>query len=423
MKIAVPELALILLVGPAGSGKSTFARAHFKPTEVISSDYCRALVSDNEGDQSSTPDAFELLHTVVRLRLRRGRLTVVDAVNARPVDRRPLLRRARELDCAAVAIVFDLPDQICVERDRRRPGRSVGERVIGQQREELRRSLATLDDEGFDQIYVFNTPEAVEEAVVKRTPLPVNRRWERGPLDVIGDVHGCRLELVELLRRLGYRWEGDMDGSSPAPKHPAGRKTVFVGDLVGGGPDPAGVLRLVMGMVESRSALSVRGDHDHRLLHRLQARRARPAPGLELFLAQVVAEPALKSSAVPFLESLPSHYVFDRGALVVTHAGIKSWMVGRDSPRVRRFSLNGDMTGEARELGPAVDPAWARSYAGRAIVVYGHTPVPEARWARRTINIDTGCVFGGRLTALRYPEMELVSVPAARAYELAAAAG
>src|SRR5262252_1030284 len=126
VRIEIPELALLMLVGPAGAGKTTFARARFKPTEVVSSDFCRALVADDEADQSATPAAFELLHLIVRLRLRRRRLTVVDAVNARPVDRRPLLALAREHDCAAVALVFNLPDEVCVRRDRARPGRSVG---------------------------------------------------------------------------------------------------------------------------------------------------------------------------------------------------------------------------------------------------------------------------------------------------------
>src|ERR1700736_6074280 len=136
-------------MGPAGAGKSTFAKAHFKPTEVVSSDVCRALVADEESDQTATAAAFQLLHLIVRLRLSRRRLTVVDAVNARPEDRRPLLELAREHDCAAVAIVFDLPEEVCAERDAGRTGRKVGLRPIQLQRRELTRSLGPLPGEGF----------------------------------------------------------------------------------------------------------------------------------------------------------------------------------------------------------------------------------------------------------------------------------
>ena len=412
MKIAVPELALVVLVGAAGSGKSTWARARFKPTEVVSSDFCRSMVSDDEDDQAATPAAFELLHTVVRLRLRRRRLTVVDAVNARPADRRPLLLLAHEHDCAAVAVVLDAPVEVCVERDRARPGRTVGGRAIHAQHEEVRRSLPGLRQEGFDEVHVLG-PGAMEQAEVRRVPLPVNRRWDRGPFDVIGDVHGCSAELIELLRRLGYRVQPGRDGPQAALAHPEGRRAVFVGDLVDRGPDTPGVLRLVQAMVRAGTALCVRGNHDDKLLRALRGRPVRVAHGLELSLDQLARAPDVRAGAVEFLESLPSHYVLDRGALVVTHAGIKSSMQGRDSPRVRRFALYGETTGEVDEVGLPVRLDWARDYHGRAIVVYGHATVDEPRWERRTLNVDTGCVFGGRLTALRYPELELVSVEAA----------
>src|SRR2546429_8119251 len=128
MRIEVPRRALVVMVGAAGSGKSTFARAQFKPTQVISSDFCRALVSDDEGDQSATPAAFEVLHLIASLRLRRGRLTVVDAVSCRPADRRPLLELAAANDCPAVAVGLDPDPDLCVRRDRERGGRTGGGR-------------------------------------------------------------------------------------------------------------------------------------------------------------------------------------------------------------------------------------------------------------------------------------------------------
>src|SRR5207247_2665940 len=125
---------------------------------------------------------------------------------------------------------------------------------------------------------------------------------------------------------------------------------------------------------------------------------------------------AARNEAVLFLDSLVSHYVFDDGNLVVAHAGMKEEMQGRGSGKVRDFALYGETTGETDEFGLPVRWNWAAEYRGEAIVVYGHTPIPEPEWLNRTINIDTGCAFGRRLTALRYPEKELVSVPARAVY-------
>ena len=412
MEIVLPEFSLVVLVGPAGAGKSTFARDHFKPTEVVSSDFFRGLVADNEKDQTATDAAFQVLHLVAGLRLRRRRLTVVDAVNSKPEDRRPLLDLARDQDCAAIALVFDVPEEVCAERDSQR-WRTVGRRAIETQREQVVRSLPGLRSEGFAEVHILDA-EAAGQAVVKRVPLAVNRRRERGPFDVIGDVHGCSGELDQLLADLGYR-PADADGGAVLV-HPAGRKAVFVGDLVDRGPDTPGVLRRVMAMVAARSALCVAGNHDDKLRRALLGGPVRVSYGLEASLRQLEDDPGLKPAACRYLAGLPSHFVLDGGALVVAHAGIKSGMQGRESARIRRFTRYGESTGQVDEEGYPVRLDWARDYRGRAVVVYGHTPVADPAWRGRTINIDTGCVFGGRLTALRYPEMELISVPARARY-------
>jgi protein phosphatase len=411
--IHLPEFSLVVLVGAAGAGKSTFAREHFKATEVVSSDFCRALVADDERDQTATDAAFQVLHLVAALRLRRRRLTVIDAVNSRPEDRRPLLELARDHDSAAVAIVFDVPEELSAERDAAR-GRTVGRAAIETQRTHVSHSVPGLRAEGFAEVHVLDAA-AAQRSVVKRFPLAVNRRRERGPFDLIGDVHGCSAELDQLLVELGYQPAGDGHGRG-ALVHPAGRKAVFVGDLVDRGPDTPGVLRRVMAMVSARSAMCVAGNHDDKLRRALLGHPVRVAHGLEASLRQLEGDAALRHEAGRFLGSLPSHYVLDRGALVVAHAGIKSGMQGRESGRIRRFTLYGETTGETDEYGFPVRLDWTRDYRGRAVVVYGHTPVADPSWRARTINIDTGCVFGGRLTALRYPEMELVSVPARARY-------
>src|SRR5438128_276018 len=298
MNITIPELSLVVLIGPSGCGKSSFAREHFKATEVLSSDFCRGLVSDDENSQEATNDAFDVLHYVARKRLAAGRLTVVDATNVQPEARKPLVALAREFHVLPVAIVLNLPEKVCHERNQSRPDRQFGPHVIRNQAQQLRRSLRGLEREGFRHVFVLSSPEEVSSVTIVRQPLWNNLKHEHGPFDIIGDVHGCFDELQELLEELGYE-VNSQDGAvgSLHVQHPQGRKVIFLGDLVDRGPNSTGVLQLAMDMV-----------------------------------------------------------------------------------------------------------------------VYGHTPVPEPDWLNRTINIDTGCAFGGKLTALRYPEKELVSVPAAYTY-------
>jgi len=141
------------------------------------------------------------------------------------------------------------------------------------------------------------------------------------------------------------------------------------------------------------------------------------AHGFEVTVEQLEGEsPEFKQRVRNFLRRLPHHLVLDGGRLVVAHAGLPEEYQGRDSPAVRRIALFGVTSGEVDERGLPIRVNWAREYRGRAYVVYGHTPVTDAVWINRTLNIDTGCVFGNRLTALRYPEMEVVSVQAHHVY-------
>lgn len=413
MKITIPELSLVVLVGASGSGKSTFAARHFKPTEVLSSDACRGLVSDDQNDQGATKAAFEVLHFIASRRLEAGKLTVVDATNVQREARRPLVELARSQHVLPVAIVFDLPEKLCIERNASRSDRDFGPHVIRQQRSQLRRSIRGLEREGFRRVSVLRTPEEVDAAEVEREPAWTDRRWDHGPFDIIGDVHGCCDELVALLAKLGY--ELSEDGSTA--HHPEGRKAVFLGDLVDRGPKTPEVVRLVMGMFASGSALCVPGNHENKLVRALRGRNVQVTHGLAESLAQLGAgPPEFRHQAAEFLDGLISHLVLDDGRLVVAHAGMREEMQGRASAAVRAFALYGETTGEIDEFGLPVRYPWALEYRGKAAVVYGHTPVPEPEWLNNTINVDTGCVFGGKLTALRYPERELISVPAGRTY-------
>jgi protein phosphatase len=415
VKITIPELSLVLLVGPSGSGKSTFARRHFKPTEVLSSDFCRGLVADNENDQTVTGEAFEILHFIARKRLALGRLTVIDATNVQPESRKSLVEVAREFHVLPVALVFNFPEKVCQERNRNRPDRDFGPHVIRNQSQQLRRSLRGLEREGFRHVHVFGAPADIEGLEIERQPLWNNLRHEQGPFDIIGDVHGCFDEMNTLLQQLGYTVESE--GAEYRVVPPDGRKAVFVGDLVDRGPKIPEVLRLVMGMVKAGTAFCVPGNHDVKLMRKLRGKDVKITHGLADSLAQLEREsPEFKREVGDFIDDLVSHYVFDDGRLVVAHAGMKEAMQGRGSGAARSFALFGETTGETDDYGLPVRYNWAAEYRGKAMVVYGHTPVREPEWLNRTIDIDTGCVFGGKLTALRYPEKELVSVPALREY-------
>jgi protein phosphatase len=424
VELAIPKLSLVVLIGPSGSGKSTFARKHFLPTEVLSSDYCRGLVADDENDQAATNDAFEILHFIAGKRLAAGRLAVVDATNVQLESRKPLVALAREYHCLPVAIVFNLPERVCQDRNRNRADRNFGPHVIGQQRSQMRRSLGTLRREGFRHVFVLESEQEVTEATVVRVPLWNDKREEHGPFDIIGDVHGCCEELETLLAQLGYeprQGPADPVWGDRSFQHPGGRKVVFLGDIVDRGPKVVEALRLVRNMVAAGAALCVPGNHDMKLMRKLAGKDVQITHGLAESVAQIDALPTeirgeFVKQAGEFLDRLVSHYVLDAGKLVVAHAGMKQEMQGRGSGAVRDFALYGETTGETDEFGLPVRYDWAAEYRGPASVVYGHTPVPEAEWLNRTINIDTGCVFGGKLTALRWPERELASVPALQTY-------
>lgn len=420
MKLKIPELAVVALVGPSGSGKSTFARKHFRATEVLSSDFCRGLVSDDENSQVATNDAFEVLHFIASKRLAAGKLVVIDATNVQPEARKPIVALARQFHCIPAAIVFDLPEKLCQERNRNRPDRDFGPHVIRQQSRQLRNALRLLEREGFRHVHILRSPEEIDAAEIVREPLWNNLKHEHGPFDIIGDVHGCFDELVDLLQQLGYSVEAQADGDASKKylvKPPEGRKAVFLGDLVDRGPKIPQVLRSVMSMVEAGTAMCVPGNHDIKLMRKLRGKDVQITHGLADSLEQLDKETAeFRAKAVEFIDDLVSHYVLDDGKLVVAHAGMREEMQGRGSGKVRQFALYGETTGETDEFGLPVRYNWAAEYRGRATVVYGHTPVPQPDWLNRTINIDTGCVFGGSLTALRYPEKELVSVPARATY-------
>ena len=414
--LKIPELSLVVLVGASGSGKSTFARRHFKPTEIVSSDTCRGLISDDETDLECSEDAFDLLFYIAAKRMDRGKLTVIDATNVNPKDRAKLIKLARNHHFLPVAIVLDMDWQDCHDRNKTRPDRQFGKHVVIRHTKALRNNLRDLRKaEGFTNVHYLKGIKEIEAVTIERQPLWNNKKREHGPFDIIGDVHGCFDELAALVAKLGYTISHD-DGHY-AVSHPEGRKLVFLGDLVDRGPKVPEVLRFVMQTTAAEQAFCVIGNHEDKLKRALNGRKVRISHGLRQSLDQLEHEDETFREAVKkFLDGLISHYVFDDGRLCAAHAGIKEAFIGRGGPAIRQFCLYGETTGETDSYGLPVRYPWAQDYRGETLVVYGHTPIPEPEWINNTINVDTGCVFGGNLSALRYPEKEIVSVPAAQVY-------
>ncbi|SMF77421.1 polynucleotide 3'-phosphatase/polynucleotide 5'-hydroxyl-kinase/polynucleotide 2',3'-cyclic phosphate phosphodiesterase [Streptomyces sp. Amel2xC10] len=322
--------------------------------------------------------------------------------------RRKLVELAREHDVLPIAVVLDVPEEVCAVRNAARTDRAdMPRRVIQRHIRELRRSLRHLEREGFRKVHVLRGVEDVDSATVVTEKRFNDLTHLTGPFDIIGDIHGCSSELEALLGKLGYT-----DGV-----HPEGRQAVFVGDLVDRGPDSPAVLRRVMAMVKSGNALCVPGNHENKYGRHLKGRKVQHTHGLAETVEQMAGESEeFRTEVREFIDSLVSHYVLDGGRLVVCHAGLPEKYHGRTSGRVRSHALYGETTGETDEFGLPVRYPWAEDYRGRAAVVYGHTPVPEATWLNNTICLDTGAVFGGKLTALRWPERELVDVPAERVW-------
>lgn len=415
-RLVVPDPSLVLLVGAAGAGKSTFATRHFAPTEVVSSDACRAMVADDPNDQSVTPAAFELVHRIVHHRLRVGRFTVVDATNLTREGRRPLRDLAVRHNLPVAAVVLDVPGAELHARNAARAERTLPAAALARQLDQLTRALRDLAEEHLVALHHLNSIDAIDAASLLRMPLPSDARHRRGPFDIVGDVHGCRDELVDLLGRLGYPVRPTTNGPR-VDHHPDGRTLVFVGDLVDRGPAILDSLRLVMAAVDDGVAVALLGNHEEKLARALRGRNVRVNHGLGASLAELTAlPPDQRASIAGWIDSLPTHLVLDGEALVVAHAGLAERFHGRWSAAERRFAIYGDVTGRTDEHGRPERLPWFDDYEGDALVVYGHTPAERAVEHNNTICVDTGCVFGGSLSALRYPEREVVSVPARRRY-------
>jgi len=377
VKITIPDFCLVAVVGASTESTTAFMRRHFAAEEIL--------------DRSS-----ETWPLIAADRLARRELVAINASETVTQQQIDLLRLAKKFYAQPVAIVLCTP----------------GDRA------DLR-LVRSLEATGFKPTHPI-APQDAEAVSITRERLPPDLRHEHGPFDIIGDVHGCADELTELMQRLGYnklRITGVGPDRRAEVETPPGRRLIFVGDFVDRGPRSPDVLRIAMSMVEKGQAFAVPGNHDVKFLRWLRGANVRLTHGLDKTVAQFSEESGrFRAQVREFLLSLPSHLWLEDGRLVVAHGGILEEMIGRESEAVREFCLYGDTDGETDETGLVVRYHWAANYRGETTIVYGHTPVPQADWVNNTLCIDTGCVFGGKLTALRWPEREVVSVPSAQMY-------
>ncbi len=409
---SMPRTTLLVLCGAPGSGKSTFASHHFRESMIVSADRCRYLVSDYETNMGASREAFKLFYYTIERRLSLGRMTVADSTAITRRARGKLLKIGKKYGFNTVLLIFNIPVELCLARNEERE-RQVIHPVISRMQKALRQTLKVAHNEGFDSVHILTGEDLGDPSFSIET-----RRHEvslPGPFDIIGDIHGCFEELVMLLTALGYRRRFNYY------IHPEGRKAVFLGDLTDRGPRCVDSFWLVNSMVDSGNALYVPGNHCRKLYRFLIGKNVRMAHGLEKTVSELKKlsdseREYFKDEFTRLYGEAPPYLILDRGKLIVTHGGIKEDMIGKVNERVRSFCLFGDTTGETTEDGLPVRRDWAREYKGKALVVYGHTPVAKAEFINNTINIDRGCVLGGKLTVLRYPEREIVQVPALAAY-------
>ncbi|MCZ7861156.1 polynucleotide kinase-phosphatase [Agrobacterium salinitolerans] len=418
-EITLNELGLVLLVGSTGSGKTSLASRLFDPTESVSLDACRALVSGDAEDQSATRDASDVAERIVEARLRRRLLTVVDATNVRHEDRQRWIAAAERTHSLVTAIVLDPGMSFCHKHARKREGTRYNPRAVEQHHTLLSRDKRKLGKAfGIRNSFWLSSSEEIDSATVVRRRSFNDLRDISGPFDIIGDIHGMTDELEALLTKLGwsFSWSGEGEDRAVALSHPEGRKLVFVGDAVDRGPRSLDALRVMRSAIESGVGYAVASNHDARISRWLRGQAVSEGGGIETTQAEFDGlSGAFRVSMGEFIDALPAHYVFDGGNLVVAHAGIEEEMILGASKAMREFAVYGPKTPPDAE-GRSARVDWAKGYRGKATVVYGHVACEEAAWFNNTICIDTAAVYGRELTALRWPEKELVSVPASRAY-------
>ncbi|MBY7143122.1 bis(5'-nucleosyl)-tetraphosphatase PrpE [Virgibacillus sp. NKC19-3] len=235
-------------------------------------------------------------------------------------------------------------------------------------------------------------------------------------IDVIGDVHGCTEELHELFKALGY-WK-----QNKIYIHPDARIPIFLGDITDRGPASIQVINLIYDMVVvHHKAKYVPGNHCNKLYRYFLGNNVQIRHGLETTVAEYNAcskkeQERIKRKFMTLVEQAPLYLQIPEVQAIVAHAGIKESYIGHADKKVESFVLYGDVTGNTDMHGRPIRKDWAQDYHGSEWIVYGHTPVNKPRIVNKTINIDTGCVFGNALSAFRLPEEKIIAVPSNQPY-------
>ncbi len=383
--IKIPEKCVIAIIGAPKSGKSTFANKYFQSDEIVSSDMLGITNQQN--------------------------ITVFDDRNISKIDRQRIINVAKRTNREAIAIILDLPIEVLLERNKKLPYPKPKNKEIISLSKNIKDVEKTILEESFAKVYVLNSQEEIDELEIIREKLPCNKKDINGPFDIIGDIHGCNKPLNQLLQQLGYQ-KDDNDTFY----HPEGRIAIFAGDMVDKGTGNMATLKIVINMVNNGTGMAVIGNHDDRLLRYLTGNEVDTTHGMQNTIAELKNQPeSFKVEILNFLQNLPSHLVLDEEKLVVVHAAIKPEFINKNSKAVREFCMYGQTEGDLNSFEvPTRIFEWTKSFTGKTTIVYGHTPSWEVKKLSNTYCVDTGCVLGHKLTALRYPEMEIVNVDNAK---------
>jgi protein phosphatase len=276
----------------------------------------------------------------------------------------------------------------------------------------------------------IHSPDPLRVIRSTSEPMPPLRwgdlREEAASYDIIGDIHSCADEFEALLRELGYdfRWSEEAGERVAHMTAPPGRKLILLGDLIDRGPKSADVLRLAMAALKHKCGYIVMGNHDLYLAQWMRGANLPINPGIAQTLDQLSRESeTFLRKALDAISMLPTYLWLDGGKLCVSHAGMRGDLLGKSTPEAYDHAINGDEP--LRNATQTYDCSlhWSSSYRGETAMVYGHFRIAEALWVNNTMCLDTACVYGGKLTALRWPERELVAVPAQKRYTYSRARG
>lgn len=400
----IAENALIIFMGLDQEAMKDYANLHFPGISFIDTTLCKDLLS-NLDSKNEIEDA-QIFNFLIEWVDHRTALETATIVGGNWLD----IHQRKNL--LAIAAKNHVEIGLLIFTDKMKQPKFSTSLI-----KRFYAAIQNLKQEGFKKIWVLNHISQLQTPMFQFSALPVNFKDFQGPFDVIGDVHGCFKELQALILQLDYQIQFEKGHWSIS--HPQNRKLVFVGDLADRGPDSVDVLAFVMDIKAQSMALVTKGNHDDKLFRYLKGNKIAPRHGLETTIAELEKkDKSFLQLLYNFIKNLPSHLVLDQGKLVVTHAAILPKYIGKQDSFIEQYCLYGPTNGQLDENGLPERLRWQDDYNGKAWVVYGHTPVLAPYWLGKTLNIDTGAVYGNGLTAFRYPELTTVFQPSYKAYAI-----